>query len=114
MKGFGFSLADNTYLREDPDGYFLLSRLPLRILRLNEPLFRLFEHLQAGGELSEFISENPRSDEGHLLRVLLSLVSKGYLKIERLAEIEDYPIVSIITRLLITPSIHRPPNVILY
>ena len=96
MEGFGFSLADNTYLREDPDGYSLLSRLPLRILRLNEPLFRLLKHLQAGGELSEFVHQNPGIKEGQLLRNLLSLTSKGYLKLERIAAIEDYPSVSII------------------
>lgn len=96
MKGFGFLLADNTSLREDPDGYFLLSRLPLRMLRLNKPLFKLLSHLQDGGELSGFISQNQGLQEGHLLRVLLSLASRGYLKLDRIAEIEDYPGVSII------------------
>ncbi len=96
MAGFGFSLADNTYLREDPDGNFLLSNLPLRILRINKPLFRLLKHLQGGGELPEFVSQNPGLEEGPLLRVLLSLASRGYLKLERIAKIEDYPIVSIV------------------
>ncbi|MFC1933255.1 mycofactocin biosynthesis glycosyltransferase MftF [Chloroflexota bacterium] len=96
MEGFGFTLADNTYLREDPDGYFLLSKLPLRILRINKPLFQLLKHLQEGGGLSEFISQNPGLEEGRWLRVLLSLVSKGYLKLERIAELEDYPKVSIV------------------
>ena len=96
MEGFGFSLAENTYLREDPDGYFLLSRLPLRILRINKPLFRLLNHLQAGGELTEFVRQNRGPDEGHLLSILLSLTSRGYLKLERIGEIEDYPRVSII------------------
>jgi mycofactocin system glycosyltransferase len=96
MEGFGFSLADNTYLREEPDGYFLLSRLPLRILRLNKPLFRLLKHLQEGGELSEFAGQNHGLEEGRLLRVLLSLTAKGYLKLGRIAEIKDHPKVSII------------------
>ncbi len=96
MKGFGFSLADNTCLREDADGYFLLSRIPLRILRLNKSLFRLLKHLQEGGGLSEFASQNPRLSEWHLLRGLLSLTSRGYLKLERIGEIEDYPSVSVI------------------
>jgi len=96
MKGFGFSLADNTSLRESPDGSFLVSRVPMRILRLNKPLFRLLRHLQDGGELSEFISQSRGFQEGQLLRVLLSLTSRGYLKLDRIVEIEDYPGVSII------------------
>lgn len=96
MKGFGFSLAAKTSLREDPDGYFLLSKLPLRILRLNKPLFQLLEHLQTGGELSEFISQNPGLEEGRLLRVLLPLASRGYLKLDRVSELEECPIVSIV------------------
>ena len=104
MAGFGFSLANNTCLREDPDGNFLLSNLPLRILRINKPLSRLLKHLQEGGELSEFVSQNPGLEEGPLLRVLLSLVSRGYLKLERIAEIEDYPSISITT---ITYNIYK-------
>lgn len=96
MKGFGFSLAADTYLREDADGYFLLSHLPIKILRLNRPLYQLLKHLQDGGELSEFASQNPGINEANLFRVLLSLVSKGYLQLERIAEIDDFPLVSII------------------
>lgn len=107
MKGFGFSLADNTYLREDPDGYFLLSRLPLRILRLNKPLFQLLKHLQAGGQLSEFMHQNLGIRERQLLPNLLSLTAKGYLKLERVAAIEDYPMVSIVI-----PVRDQPENLI--
>jgi mycofactocin system glycosyltransferase len=96
MKGFGFSLAANTFLREGPDGYFLLSRLPVKILRVNQSLFRLLEHIRDGGELSEFVNRNPGLDEGNLLKVLLSLVARGYLKLERIAEIDEFPLVSII------------------
>ncbi len=96
MKGFGFSLAANTFLREDPDGYFLLSRLPIKMLRLNESLYRLLEHIQDGGEIADFVSRNPGLDEANLLRVLLSLVAKGYLKLESIAEIDDFPLVSVI------------------
>lgn len=96
MKGFGFSLADNTSLREDADGYYLLSRIPLRILRLNKSLFLLLKHLQEGGSLSEFANRNPILKERQLLRGLLSLTSRGYLKLERIGEIEEYPSVSVI------------------
>ena len=96
MKEFGFSLAADISLRESPDGYFLLSRLPARLLRLNQSLFHLLRHIQNGGELSEFTNQNPNFDTGRLLSVLLSLVAKGYLKLERIAAIDSYPRVSII------------------
>jgi mycofactocin glycosyltransferase len=96
MKEFGFSPAAGTSLREDPDGFFLLSRLPVRILRLNRPLFRLLRHIRDGVGLPGFVNRNPGLDTGNLLNILLSLVSRGYLKLESLAEIDSYPRVSII------------------
>ncbi len=96
MKEFGFSLTADTSLREGPDGFFLLSRLPVRLLRLNRSLFRLLEHIRDGGELSAFVSQNPGLDEANLLKILLSLVASGYLKLERLAVIDSYPRVSIV------------------
>ena len=96
MKGFSFSLADNTSLEQDTDSYFLFSRVPLRILRLNKSLCQLLRHFQQGGSLAEFVSQNPKLKERQLLRVLLSLTSRGYLKLDSIADIEYYPSVSII------------------
>jgi mycofactocin system glycosyltransferase len=96
MKGFGFSLAADTCLREDPDGYFLVSRRPARILRLNESLYRLLVHVRDGGGLADYAGLNPGLDEKKLLLTALSLVAGGYLKLERIAEIEEYPTVSVI------------------
>jgi len=96
MKGFGFSLAADTFLREDPDGYLLISHLPIKILRLNESLYRILEHIRDGGEAADFISQNPDLDAENILRVLLSLVAKGYLKLERIADIDEFPVVSVI------------------
>jgi mycofactocin system glycosyltransferase len=96
MKEFGFSLAAGTHLREGPDGFFLLSRLPVRLLRINQTLFLLLQHIHDGGELSAFVARNPGFDTGNLLNILLSLAARGYLKLERIAEIDDYPRVSII------------------
>jgi mycofactocin system glycosyltransferase len=96
MKGFGFSLAAGTSLRESPDGYFLLSRLPVRLLHINRPLFRLFEHIRDGGELADYVNQHPVPDESDLLNILLSLTARGYLKLERIAEIDSYPHVSVV------------------
>ncbi len=96
MEGFGFSLAPDASLREDADGCFLVSRLPVRLLRVNASLYRLLVHIRDGGELSVFISQNPGLDSARVLVVLLSLVSRGYLRLDRIAAIEDYPTVSVV------------------
>ncbi len=96
MEEFVFSLANNTRLEKSTDGYFLISRVPLRILRLNQSLFRLLQHLQKEGKLSESCYHSPGQKEGRLLRELLLLTAKGYLRLERAAEPEDYPKVSAI------------------
>lgn len=96
MRGFAFSLTKNTYLVENSDGYFVLSETPLKILRVNKSLFLVIKQLQEGSELSELVSQNPEIKERQLLRDLLSLASKGYLKLERVAELEDCPKVSIV------------------
>jgi mycofactocin system glycosyltransferase len=94
--GFGFSLADSTYLRADADGFFLLSHTPLRLLRLNEALFNLLRHIRDGGELSEYLEQNHALESVNIFRVLLSLVARGYLKLDRIAPLTDFPRVSII------------------
>lgn len=105
-EGFVFSLAD-AELGEEPEGGFLLSRWSPRKLRFNRPLYRLLKYLQEGGELAGFVRENPGLGEGSLLRILLSLVSRGYLRIEKIAGLEDWPRVSIII-----PVRDQPENLI--
>ncbi|MFH1646546.1 MAG: hypothetical protein ABID71_02485 [Chloroflexota bacterium] len=59
MKGFGFSLADGASLVEDASGYYLLSRLPIRILRLNRALHRLLNHIQRAASLPISLMKTP-------------------------------------------------------
>jgi mycofactocin system glycosyltransferase len=94
-RGFAFSLASNTYLREHADGYFLISEVPLRMLRLNKSLFSLLEELQQGHELAE-ICRRTGLREGKLLSNLLSLTASGYLELKTIAEPVDYPRISIV------------------
>ena len=96
MRWFGFSLEANTELREDPGGGGLFSRTPLRILRVNRPLYRLLEYIRGGGEIEAYQSHNGQTEKWRWLPVLLSLASRGYLRLERIAEIEDYPPVSVV------------------
>ena len=96
MKGFGFSLAENVFFREDSGGYYLCSRIPLRILRLNKTLYTLVKFTHRGGNLAEFVAQNPGLNTGNLLRILLSLTSRGYLKLDGIPPIEEYSDVSVI------------------
>jgi mycofactocin system glycosyltransferase len=96
MDGFGFSLAANTFLKAFPDDFFLISRLPLKVLRINESLFRLLEHIRDGGGLAEFHLQNPDLNPANDLKILLSLVAKGYLNLDKIASISEYPLVSVI------------------
>jgi mycofactocin system glycosyltransferase len=96
MKSFGFSLAEHIFLGEEPGNYCLYSRIPLRILRLNETLYMLIKFSQRGGSLDEFVAQNPGLKTGNLLRVLLSLTSRGYLKLDGVPRLEEYPYVSVI------------------
>jgi mycofactocin glycosyltransferase len=96
MKSFGFSLAENIFLREDSGGYCLYSRIPLRILRLNQTLYRIITFLREGGDLADFAAQHPEIKMGNLLRILLSLTARGYLKLDSVPEPEEYPRVSVI------------------
>ncbi len=87
MIGFCLRLAANTSLKEGPDGHFLVSHLPLRVLKVNKTLFQVFERIRDGALFTY---------DDHLLRVLLGLVSKGYLVLELPPELGEYPMVSII------------------
>ncbi len=91
MKGFGFSLAPGCFLRQTTDGYYLISHHPVRKLSLNRSLFNLVEFVTHGGELSEFTIRNPGQRKAELLNILFSLTSKGYLKLDAIAAIDDFP-----------------------
>ncbi len=92
---FVFSLSPKTFPVKKSDGYYLKSSYPLKILRINESLYHLIEHIRAGGSLEEFIAKNPVMNPENTLKVLLMLVNRGYLKLERV-EAKDFPFVSII------------------
>jgi mycofactocin system glycosyltransferase len=70
--------------------------VPLRLLRVNESLYRLLEHIRDGGELAVYFSRNPALNSVNTHQVLLSLVARGYLKLERIAPFAVFPRVSII------------------
>jgi mycofactocin system glycosyltransferase len=96
MKSFGFTLGEHVFLREDENGFCLYSRIPLRILRLNYSLYRIIDFIRQGGNLADFVTEHPEIRLPDLLRILLTLASRGYLKLESIPELENFPAVSVI------------------
>jgi mycofactocin glycosyltransferase len=83
-----FSLVKNTYLEENSQGCFLISKTPLRILRLNRSLFSALKHLE---------EKTPEGiNDMRMLHMMLSLTFKGYLRLEKNPVLETWPSVSII------------------
>ncbi len=85
MEGFRFSLAKNVSLRAEDDGFFLVSKVPIKILRLNESLYKLVEQIRRG-EPVDFPAA----------QVLLKLAARGYLKLEGTPPLTESPFVSVI------------------
>lgn len=106
MRRFVFRLENNTCLKEASDNYFLISETPLRILRLNKTLFHVLKHLDEEHPSSESDQRYNMNDD-NLAENLLSLTSKGYLKLEKIAEPDNYPHVSIII-----PVKDRPEDIL--
>jgi len=83
-------------LRVETNGFFIVSRLPLRGLRLNESLFRLLELIRDGGEVAAYLHRNPTLNPSNIYQLLLTLVSHGYLKLENIPPLAAFPRVSVI------------------
>ena len=96
MSEFVFSLEKNTYLREISDNYYLLAEVPLRIIRLNKSLFTILDRISKGHPVSEIVAKSRNIKEDELLRNLLSLTAKGYLKLEKTAVLKEYPPVTVV------------------
>jgi mycofactocin glycosyltransferase len=93
---FNFSLAKNTALAQNKQGYFLYLQTPLRILRISGNLFSILSMLQKGNSLSEIVRQHPDTKPEELIKTLITLSFKGYCIFNRSQDLKDYPSVSII------------------
>jgi mycofactocin glycosyltransferase len=96
MRGLALSLSPHSVLKSTPNGFFIVSEAPVRMLKVNGSLFPILQSLQTGAEFSALLLEHPEVEEGALLRTLLTLVARGYLRMDSLPAIEDFPKVSVI------------------
>jgi mycofactocin system glycosyltransferase len=92
MEGSRFSPAENVSLKADAEGFFLISKAPIKILRINESLYNLLKHINTGGEPADFPIKNPQET----MQVLLKLAARGYLKLENTPTLTEFPFVSVI------------------
>lgn len=96
MNDFAFSLAPGTRLENIEHNYFLVSKSPVRSLRINRSLYSILQKHQAGIPISEIAGGDSGIGEGRLLQIFLFLTYRGYYRLDRLADLKDYPGVSII------------------
>ena len=73
-----------------------MARQPVRGLRVNESLYRLLQSLRDGESISSYFSRRPALNRTETYQTLLTLVSRGYLKLESIGPIPFPPRVSII------------------
>ena len=93
-------------LKTGPDGFYLVSSVPLKMLHINESLYHLLEHIRDGGGIEDFISHNPVMNQENILKVLLMLVGGGYLKLDKV-EAEIFLSFPLSYRCVMTPKIYR-------
>lgn len=93
---FAFSLAKEVYLEHNIQGYFLISKAPIRILRINQSLYSILQEHQKSVSLSEITARQPGLQYGHLLKTFMSLTYHGYYRLETIPDLKDYPRVSVI------------------
>lgn len=92
MEGFRFSLAKDVSLRSDADGFFLISKTPIKILRINKSLYNFLKHISEGSDSADFPTTHPQET----MQVLLKLAARGYLKLENTPTLTEFPFVSVI------------------
>ena len=76
-----FSLPKGVFLRKNENDFTLISETPVRVLRINPALYGFIKKISEGQKLFELIKDKPASERKSITRVLLTLVSKGYLLI---------------------------------
>jgi len=99
MGDFVFRLARGVELTAQAGEYYLISRTPIRYLRLNRSLHDLVHYLAGGASLLELLKGKNDALQKKLVETVLTLVNKGFLDMEMLPDRGDdgeLPAVSII------------------
>jgi hypothetical protein len=79
-KDFSFCPAKDTILEHNELGFFLISRAPIRIMRINEPLFDILQEINKSVPLIEICQRHPILQYGKLLKILFSLTYHSYYR----------------------------------
>jgi mycofactocin system glycosyltransferase len=106
---FTFNLEKGVKMSCENDDYMITSASPMRIVRLNQKLYELVDRLIAGSKLYELTRGRSIPEKISTAVMVLSLVAKGYLKLEYDPECsgeENYP-----TGSIIIPVKNRPEEI---
>lgn len=101
MKRIHYHFREDAHLIHQGEDFYLLSEIPLVLLKINDALY----HLLVKMEKNHTLSLIPEKDQP-MIEVLERLVTKGFLKKEELFETNDLPHVSIII-----PVKNRPKDI---
>jgi mycofactocin system glycosyltransferase len=101
MKRIDYQLRKEVQLIHQGENFYLLSEIPLIIIKVNEVLYHLLSEIKESGSLS-FIPEK----EPQLIEILERLVRKGMLIKDEVIETQTYPSVSVII-----PVKNRPQDI---
>jgi len=96
MKQFVFTLVPSVQLCEKNGSFFLLSKFPLRLLRINRELYLILTELGKGSNIEEVIDRHKIKNISQVIELLITLVARGYLHLRITGNPAEYPRVSII------------------
>ncbi len=96
MNDFIFGPAPNTSLERNSQGFFLVSRAPIRTIHLNQSLYNILQEVWDGCSVSDLAARHPEIKKAQLLRILLSLTYRGYFELKQSADLQEFPLVSIV------------------
>ncbi|MBN1191678.1 MAG: mycofactocin biosynthesis glycosyltransferase MftF [Dehalococcoidales bacterium] len=95
MSGFVFTPSKGTRLDQNVRDYYLISKTPVRTLRINQPLYSLLRKLEEDNfQTGQFPPDS--GNQGWLLQIMLALTQRGYYQLQKIADLETFPLISVI------------------
>lgn len=106
---FSFELAENINLKNINEKYFLVCDTPLRYIEINKFLYQKIKVIISENGYAKVMNNISENDQGKMTSIVLSLVSKGYLKMKCQLDslsVNELPFVAIII-----PVKNRPQDI---
>jgi mycofactocin system glycosyltransferase len=101
MKSIKYQLRKEVYLIRQGEDFYLLSEIPLIVIKINKALYHLLDEMRRSGSVSYASKQNQQ-----LIGLLNRLVAKGLLIKDEITETQTTPSISIIV-----PVKNRPQDI---